>query len=339
MKPRHAGWALLALPALSVAIAAEGGHAVYRSTDRGRSWAPADRGIPDGARVNAFGSFEEIVLAGTDSEICLSRDEGRHWRPTAQSVRVLSFATRARRVYAGTERNGLLMSSDKGVTWTVDTDFPALKIRSLAVDGQRLYAGTDSDGVLVSETEGGRWRQLGNGLPPRAQVFALAMLQGRLFAGLYRQGLFGWSDAAQRWSRAGKVSPLVLASSEGTLIAGHNPGGLLWSRDFGATWSQGLPDASATLPVGAPVWELGSGDGLLVAGAADGIYYSEDRGRTWRRAVAGLPAERPGVAFIVRKGLILAGIGRNRRQPQGVARGWQNTRGRPQAVQVPISSR
>lgn len=63
---------------------------------------------------------------------------------------------------------------------------------------------------------------------------------------------------------------------------------------------------SGDLPSNAPVWELAAGQGLVFAGASSGIYYSEDQGRTWTRARAGLPGESPGVAFLVRENLVLA---------------------------------
>jgi hypothetical protein len=44
----------------------------------------------------------------------------------------------------------------------------------------------------------------------------------------------------------------------------------------------------------------------VFAGAADGIYYSDDRGRTWSRAETGLPLVSPGVLFLITDRLVLA---------------------------------
>jgi hypothetical protein len=111
---------------------------------------------------------------------------------------------------------------------------------------------------------------------------------------------------------------LALASVGGVLVAGHNPGGIQWSGDLGNHWSRAtvnipgqstlpLPNPADELSGDAPVWELASSDDLAVAGVATGIYLSENQGRTWVRARRGLPAASPGVSFLVRGSLVLAG--------------------------------
>jgi hypothetical protein len=232
---------LILIVAVPASLHAAERFALFRSADRGRSWARADEGMPDDARVNAFGAVGESVIAGTDA-----------------------------------------------------------------------------NGVLVSGDGGRSWRQQSKGLPDGAQVFALAAVGGRVFAGLYARGLYAWQEADQRWLKAGEVTPLALASVGDALVAGHNPGGIQWSDDQGAYWARATvnkPGSSAPsllnpadeLSGEAPVWELASGGDLAVAGVATGIYRSEDQGRTWVRARQGLPVESPGVAFLVRGNLVLAG--------------------------------
>jgi photosystem II stability/assembly factor-like uncharacterized protein len=312
---------LLALVLTSVATAAEV-YAVFKSEDRGRSWVRSDSGIPGGARINAFGSLEETLFAGTNSGIFTSGDGARTWAPATgvamSSGRIINFATQEGQVFAGTDGGGMLVSSDRGKTWNVNATFPSRKVRCLLVHEGKLYAGTDSEGVFISSDGGQLWSQLQQGLPAHSQVFALSGVGGRLFAGLYSKGLYARSGREDRWSKTGPISPLVLAAIDGTLVAGHNPGGLYWSSDLGASWSKGIAVANGhgeSLPAGdseelsseAPVWELASHDGLVLAGASTGIYYSEDRGRTWSRARKGLPDKSPAVAFHLKRNFILAG--------------------------------
>lgn len=276
-------------------------HGVYRSADGGKTWWRSDAGLAGNSRINAFGSMNGVVFAGTDGGIYRSRDEGRHWRRVGGGTdRVTSFATVGGEVYAGTDRRGILISTDKGMTWSAVARFPAKNVRRLVAHEGRLHAGTDTDGVLFPVDEGRTWESIGKGLPAQAQVFALSVWKGQVFAGLYAKGLYRWVERERRWVRSGNVVPLVLAASGERLVAGHNPGGLLWSED-GERWQR-----AASADGKAPVWEVASGAGMVFAGVADGIYYSEDEGRRWVRARKGLPAESPGIAFLVEEGFVLA---------------------------------
>jgi len=296
--------------------------ASFKSTDRGRSWARSDAGMPGDCRVNAFGLSSDSLFAGTDSGIFISSDEGKSWQPSsgadASSGRVFCFAALGEKVYAGTHRSGILTSSNRGVTWAENTVFPSRKVRCLLAHEGKIYAGTDADGVFVSGDDGRIWTRLSLGLPRQAQVFALSAVKGRVFAGLYSKGLYAWNETDRRWNQVENVSPLVLASIGDTLVVGHNPGGIYWSDNLGATWSRGesssvgklaplSEEQSGELSSAAPVWELASGDDIVFAGASTGIYYSEDQGRIWVRARRGLPVQSPGVSFLVKGGIVLAG--------------------------------
>jgi photosystem II stability/assembly factor-like uncharacterized protein len=305
-------------------------HAVFKSVDNGQTWVRADVGLPVDSRINTFGSVEGTVLAGTDAGIYLSTDAGGTWQPTAgvagSSGRVICIATFGTTQFAGIDGAGLLVSNDAGRSWSRDSRFPREKVRCLLVHQGELLAGTDAGGILVTKDGGANWERRSNGLPSQAQIFALAGVGGRLFAGLYSKGLFAWNPIASDWSKLEGVSPLVLASAGDTLIAGHNPGGIYWSETPHNAWMKGISRsvgelaptpvaAAAELAAESPVWELGSNGELVLAGAAAGIFRSEDRGRTWTRAHVGLPKKRPGIAFLVGREFILACVPTNIAEP------------------------
>lgn len=306
----------------SAVAAGTGSHAVFKSTDLGRSWVRSDAGIPEKSRINAFGSLGSTLFAGTDSGIYISQNEAQSWLPSTglamSSNRIVCLATLGLQVFAGSNGQGLLMSTDAGKSWALSDSFLSPSVRCLLVHQERIYAGTDDKGVFVSDDNGQTWVALVQNFPDNAQVFALSVVSDRVFAGLYSKGLYGWNEKEQIWTKVDPVSPLVLASINGVLIAGHNPGGLHWSADMGSSWTKGIAsttgqftfdllDGDGELSSEVPVWELAASYKLVIAGAAEGIYYSEDLGRTWTRARVGLPSESPGISFLLEKNFVLAG--------------------------------
>lgn len=298
-------------------------YAIYKSTDRARSWVRADSGLPSHVRVNALGLIDGVALAGTDAGVFRSTDAAGNWHPTrtsdGASVRVLDFATMGSQVFAASDGSGVLVSADGGSNWKPTIGLTNGKVRCLLALKDGLYAGMDAGGVKRSVDAGRSWQSITNGLPARAQVFALAAVEGQVFAGLYSQGLYVLDPGGVGWTRTNAVKPLVLAASADTLIAGHNPGGLHWSPDRGRTWDGDSNGQQATLVLPqpdltdepaseAPVWALASGHGLTMAGAAAGTYFSEDGGRHWTRSRTGLPSQAPGIAFLVSDRVVLVSI-------------------------------
>ncbi len=294
------GLAILAL--MSGLGAATGKHGIYRSLDGGKSWVRSDAGFSGDTRVNVFAELGNTILAGTDAGIYVSVDQGLRWR-LAKGGRVVSMAVMGKRMFAGTDRNGLLVSDDQGLTWKGQKGLAGRYVRSLLQQDGKMLAGMDSGGVLASVDGGEKWVAMSEGLPAGGQIFALAERKGRVFAALYAKGLYGWNEVERGWTKVDGVVPLELAVMGGTLIAGHNPGGLLWSDDGGARWS-----ASRVEPMQAPVWKLAAGTRYALAGAADGVFYSADGGRGWTKASNGLPKGGPGIAFHIGEKVALAGL-------------------------------
>jgi photosystem II stability/assembly factor-like uncharacterized protein len=340
-KPMLQWVVLLTVVAVNVFAGQNGRFRVYRSEDRGQTWTRSDSGLAGDARINAFSATGNSVVAGIDSGIFVSADSGRTWQRSnitgPNAARAVALAAVNNYLFAGSDRS-VLSSSDGGRTWLTNRSFPRQIVRSLlGVDGA-LYVGTDNMGVYKTREFGSssnRWTQLLTGLPPNAQVLALAANGNILFAGLYPKGLYQWNDSEQKWFQAGasaEIKPLVLATGGKTLVAGHNPGGIYSSDDLGETWrhwtlsTESMPVTDITEsfssfesvlnntrgaslpPLQAPIWEMAGDPRIIIAGAGTGIYYSTDRARTWSRATMGLPSNGPGIAFLVKENFILGAV-------------------------------
>ncbi len=252
-------WRLVLALLLVEAGEGAGVHAIFRSTDGGRSWVRTDMGD---VRVNAFGAVAKTVLAGTDAGIYGSGDDGRSWRQVeGVTRRIVALATVGGRVFAATDREGLLVSADEGKSWQ-SLSLPVKRLRSLLADRGRLLVGTEGEGVFVSGDEGRNWTKMAAGLPAQAQIFALGAVGDRVFAGLYAKGLYSWEESGGRWVKVEGVSPLALAATGSTLVAGHTRGGLFGRDDGGKSWGLGTGEVAGE----APVWVLGAEGGRVVGG-------------------------------------------------------------------------
>jgi photosystem II stability/assembly factor-like uncharacterized protein len=293
---------------------------VYRSTDQGRSWTESDYGLERNARVNALARLNKSVFAATDAGFFISADSGVSWQRTAEikGFRPVCLAAKGDKIFMGTDQAGMFISTNQGKRWQpANTGLSTLRVRSLLLFNDTLFAGTDTAGVFKSDDDGTTWKSLNVGLPPTPQVHEMVAIGNNVFAALYSKGLYRLNPEESTWNKAGKVTPLTLAHINNTLIAGHNPGGIYWSSDLGETWNRphAATDSNLTLSgfeekddlsADAPVWTLASDRTRVFAGASNGIYYSEDSGKTWTRAQVGSLKDSPGVAFLVGDDFVLA---------------------------------
>jgi len=271
------------------------GQGVFKSTDGGQTWSPANRGMLD---------FRITALAVD---------------PRQPQV-----------VYAGSERGDLLKSSDGAQTWTNLSDRIKLKqnvgsdVRNILIDPatSTVYLLANYTGVIYSSDGGAKWHPLGTppgGCSPQfnsmAIVFGDSPLVFTSTPGNAGDLAGGWRYAAGQ--PAPVATPTLAPAASGTdktvLLSGHwqaalelprvinmlaispanpklvfatagdysNPGGVYKSEDGGLTWqatSQGLPNKGA----GQLAFAAGSSPGLLAAIGSD-IYASRDNAVTWSK--------------------------------------------------------
>jgi hypothetical protein len=146
--------------AMSAPFIASAGGALYgefmldgfcRSTDGGRRWKPAGKGLPAAAILSLAAGANALFL-GTSKGLYVSTDDAATWKsasaglPANTAVRRLAVA--GTRVFAATP-NAVFVSGNKGQSWvTAGTGLPAdVVIWSLAATGTEVFAGTEGKGV------------------------------------------------------------------------------------------------------------------------------------------------------------------------------------------------
>ncbi len=175
------------------------------------------------------------------------------------------------RVYVGTFDRGLYRSLDAGESWDqVGEGIPHKRVLSITVaphaeEGRSIvYAGTEPSSVFRSTDDGGTWEDLSTlrdvpsydtwFFPPRPQTHHV------------------------RW-----IAPHE--RDRDTIIVGIELGGVLRTRDGGATWQDRHPDAVIDPHV---VHAHPSSPDRVYAIGGDGVSFSTDAGDTWTRDVEGM---------------------------------------------------
>ena len=142
------------------------------------------------------------------------------------------------------------------------------------------------------------------GLPPLSQIFAMAFDGDTIFAGLYAKGLYTWSENKRRWTKARTSSHSCSLLPVVRSLWAITPAGSTEQK----TENFRVDKSIRRFRIRCAGLGAASGDELVLAGMADGIFRSEDHGRTWSRILKGLPAKSPGVAFLRRGNAIYAGV-------------------------------
>lgn len=170
---------------------------VFRSTDGGSSWTPANTGL---SGINVFSLAIDprtpaTVDAGTfGNRVFKTTDAGTTWASSnvglTDDLQVVALAidpTNTRVLYAGTRFNGIFKSADAGARWSSVNPAPTGTLFAIVhfslvtdpVNAGTVYAGT-FDGVFKSTDGGTNWTASNDGLPPSSRVFALALHPQRL---------------------------------------------------------------------------------------------------------------------------------------------------------------
>lgn len=286
-------WAIHAFPGENgsdVVLAGSYGEGMFRSTDSGATWAPANEGLT----ASAFRTISQdpyqpgAILAGAEPGLLFrSVDGGLTWAeltgilsldrhddwylpysPRAGAIRnVYAPAGSTNRLLASVEVGGLLNSDDGGETWSyieVGIDDDVHHITGHPVDGEVLFVSLGYASLRVKRGE----------------------VDGARFGGIARSFDGGniWEKVETDYTRATIVPP----SHPELLLAGPAPevgrqGRIVVSRDRGSSWEPagfGLEspmEDMVELFVPAPdgeIWAICSGGRLLKASPGEWAWAS-----------------------------------------------------------------
>ncbi|MBC7188179.1 MAG: hypothetical protein H5U38_14240 [Calditrichaeota bacterium] len=149
-------------------------YGIFKTADGGKTWQEKNRGLASTftAALIIDPDDPETLYCATEAGVCRSRDGAEHWEP----IGLLGLGVRTivqHPVYrdmlaAGTEEDGVWLSSDRGTTWhPANAGLTHRTVYALAFapqDDRTMYAGTFQGGVFKSEDGGASWRSCNEGL-------------------------------------------------------------------------------------------------------------------------------------------------------------------------------
>jgi hypothetical protein len=188
----------------------------------------------------------------------------------------------------GPSHLGLIRSTDRAQTWTTVALSGQADFHSLTVNGSTIYGLDSTDGLVMrSDDDGATWQP---GAILAAADLEVDPANPRRVLATTRDGLQESTDGGITFSASSNQPPRLLVmvdhvqrnvAGEPALV-GIDPDGGVW-ESTGTGWSN-AGDLS-----GAPQAFTGLSDGRYAAATEEGVFTSDDAGRTWRSiaAVAG----------------------------------------------------
>jgi photosystem II stability/assembly factor-like uncharacterized protein len=207
------------------------------------------------------------------------------------------------RIFVCTRDDRLVRLERNGGSWTAEHALDGAGAQCVAAGGGTVLAGTRGRGAFLSVDGGGTWEQAQ--LPER-DVFSVAIsaADGALYAGTEPSRLFvardggtwtelealqdipsraDWSFPPRPWTHHVRwIAPDPYRAE--LLLVGIELGGLMYTDDGGATFSDHRPGAKRDAH--SLAWHPRV-EGRAYQAAGDGAAWSRDGGRTWEAADAG----------------------------------------------------
>jgi photosystem II stability/assembly factor-like uncharacterized protein len=292
-----------------VVYAGSFGHGIFRTVDRGASWARVGDGVTDPFILSLASVKDGTVYAGTlRGGVFRSRDGGNSWQSVNAGLKrleVKALLTVDRELFAGTG-DGVYRLHGREDHWTpVTSGLDDILVHALArsPDGT-LFAGTSGKGIFRFTPRSNGWVRMRHGLKDHEgmienfiRVLAIDHDQS-IFAGTFDGGVFRSADGGLTWRSISRALPNdsirgIVLIDQGLVVATGN--GIFKTTDNGKQWvpvNKGLTNLAIQVL-------MRTEDGGFYAGTSAGIFRSDD-GLTWMAVNQGLEAGMAPPPFLFR---------------------------------------
>ena len=279
---------------------------VYRSSDNGAHWQPANAGIEHASISDIIVSGSNLLAAAANScgvGVYKSTDSGEHWSATGLSVAVNSFGIKNGQVYAAALdlSSSIYKSTNNGNTWQ-QLSSPIQNGNEVFITGNAILVAEDNF-IWRSTDDGGSWDPVEQFALSGVHSFAQS---GNRIYGAGISGLYLSTDSGAHWQFSVFNGGALSLSSVGNTIYLGSGSRVSQSTDQGVTWH----DASHNLGKGVIRALLYDGTSVWAGTSEDtaAVYVTSNGGANWLPSASGLPVAPTIRALIAMKDLLFAGM-------------------------------
>ncbi|HRP03170.1 MAG TPA: T9SS type A sorting domain-containing protein [Candidatus Kapabacteria bacterium] len=260
------------------------------TTDRGKSWTSFKNliDIPNG--INCIEIYKNMIFIVSLDKFYVSNNYGKTWDefPFGNSDCTDLLAV-DNKLFAGTWKDGILLSEDNGKTWIPKNNGLSKKqINSFALVGSNIFASIGDNEIYLSTDQGDTWIPKNNGLE-NASFNQFAVIEDKIFVTSFDNNTIDGSnkviymsaDLGNTWTKKKnleqfKLSKYSIAAIGKRLFIGYSED-LLYSDDLGETWIK----KSVTDNYYRSTEYLAVGDAVVYGTSGTEIFVSYDNGDTW----------------------------------------------------------
>jgi len=194
----------------------------------------------DEVGVNVVVGNENIICVGSYEGLYISRDFMQTWEQYLTGLDVYSIVVKDNMIFAGTDGDGLYVSTDNGVSWA-QNGFQNLAVYLLDIIGNNIFAATMTGGddnpivdAYLSTDNGTNWKHLDLS---SSIIYNFRNMGNDIYVACFENGIYRSTDNGETWETVNSPAQLVisLAITGNNIFAGTNDGVFL-STDYGENW-------------------------------------------------------------------------------------------------------
>lgn len=270
---------------------------LFRSTNNGESWIPANNGLPSNS-VSKYLTYNNFTFYNiNNSGLYKSINNGENWLEVNLSLS-LDYLGFSGNNLIGHVSSGMILSTDGGNSWTaINNGLPQSfsSYRAIASNSTAVFIGVDSGntgiGIYKTTDNGQNWVTSNNGLT-NLNIYCIYTNNNTIYTGT-TTGIFKSVDNGISWIAVNNgLLPsrcLAISNSGSNIIAGfggeYRHGGFYYSSNSGNSWVANNSGINSQYVI-----DLNAKNSTLFAAInGSGIWKSNDIGNSWQKINNGLP--------------------------------------------------